>query len=271
MKNKLSLLLILVATLCLAIGLFVVYERQQPRVLLEVVWEAPHNRPKPGPITSWLRVFLQRPRQVDTFALNSSSSLPDFSSERVRNPDGTDALKVSWKGITTLNGPTLAYFNFIKGLTPGAHYAVTGAIRRENMDSTCRVEMTSLIFVGTTIKEGHRANETFFEVGRNTDWQPFALLVDESKMDFKLAGFVVNLQLNGPNTVEVRNLKFIQYPSGTNPLNLYPSFIEIGQRDGWVSAGITLLLLALGSAAFLVMHRRRRHERELRRIASLDS
>jgi hypothetical protein len=270
MKNKLSLLLIAFGMVCLLLGLFVLHQWRQPRVLAEVVWEAPHNRAKPGWIESWWGRFLQRPRQVDTYALNSSSSLPDFSSERVRQPDGTDEFKARWKGKTALGGPTLADFMFMKGLTPGAHYAVTGAIRRENLDSACCLQMTSLIFVGTVKKEGRIANQTFYNVDRNADWQPFALLVDESKMDFSLAGFLVNLQMSGPNTVEVRDLKFVQYSGTMDPLKLAPTSMTSGQIDGWIGAGFAVLLVALSGALFLVLRQQRR-EREMRRIASLDS
>ena len=150
--------------------------------------------------------------------------------------------------------------------------------------------MTSLIFVGTTTKEAHNANETYYEVGRNTDWQPFALLVDESKMDFSLAGFLVNLQLNGPNTVEVRNLKFVQYPDASIPpaaqatLTMPPATTLaqlsqiIAERErtyllyGWLFI-LGLFVLPFGIIVFYLIRRARRirHERELRRIASIDS
>jgi hypothetical protein len=264
MKNKLVLLSILAVIVGLGIGLFVIYERQC-RVLCDVVWEAPHAGIKTGANT----FGFHRPRQAYCMALTHNTTMPDYFCERVHAADGSDVLKITWKSTTSL-AAGISNLTFSRGLTPGAHYALIGAIRREDINSGCRMEMTSVAFSGTRIKKGYDANETFFEVERNADWQPFALRVDESKMDFSLASFSLNLQLNGPNTVELRDLKFVQYPNGTNPLDAHGSFMR-GQLNDSVIAEVALLLLTIGITGFIAIYRQQRHEREMRRIASLDS
>jgi len=270
MKVRALLTILLLGFLvCLGLGFVAVYEGQQPRVLCEVAWEAPHN--KSGLTASW---FEHRPRQVISRALSSSGgALPDLSAELVHDPDGTEALKTIWKGSTALGDEIV--FLHAQRLTPGVRYAFVGEIRRENTESDCRIGMNSLSFSGSTVndevREAHIADQTFFDVPQNSNWQPFALLVDESKLDFNYAAFAVTLSLGGPNAVYLRNLKFVQYSNGANPLNANPSLIRISQFDGWIGGGLALVLIGLGSVVFLVMHRRSRHERELRRIASLDS
>jgi len=271
MKNKLSLLLIVAIMVCIGIGFLVVYERQQPLVLCEVVWQAPPKETKSVLNSLW---FEHRPHQIFSRAL-AGGMLPDLSIELIHNPDATDALKTTWKGSTIL-GDGIAFLNPRK-LTPGAHYAFIGEIRRENINSDCRLGMNSLSYSSTTVndtvKQAHIASQTFFDVARNNDWQSFALLVDESRVDFNFAAFNVSLSLGGPNTFYLRNLKFVQYPNGTNPLRITPSFIEMSQPDIRVTSGFPLLFGITGLIVFFLIRRFRRirHERELRRIASLDS
>ena len=95
----------------------------------------------------------------------------------------------------------------------------------------------------------------------------------------------MNLQLGGPNTVYLRNLKFVQYPDGSLPAAqatlAMPHAITLAQLGQIMEERILytwlfilgLLVLPSGVIIFFLVRRARRirHERELRRIASLDS
>jgi hypothetical protein len=130
--------------------------------------------------------------------------------------------------------------------------------------------------------------------GSTPDWTPFWLPFDSSQQKSRLTSLVVNLNLADRGNVYLRNVRLVQYPDGTFPKSLAPSGTipppqplypaAVGEATRPASPGIDwksfllgaattgLALLAVTGLIFVSrLWQRRHHERELRRIASLDS
>jgi len=190
------------------------------------------------------------------------------------------------------------------------HYAVVGEIRYEDV-SKGELQMWSRFapedpgglasdfYTRTEAEEG--------PLGRlkgSSDWRPFWLPFDSSKIKTRLTRIGLSLSLADQGKVYVRNVKLVQYPNGIFPVSLAPSgripppqlpsgdsaFQEqnpsaqvpvVAPKESagidWKSfvlgvAATGVSLLACGGIIFISRRwNRRRHERELRRIASLDS
>lgn len=139
-----------------------------------------------------------------------------------------------------------------------------------------------------------------------SDWRPFWLPFDSSGIKGRLITLWVDGRLSDAGPIYLRHLKLVQYPDGAFPLSLAPSgqipkpevaaqeiaLSSAGQtpseqspvaesksaagidwKSFWLGVAATILLIAaVGSFSFLSRRlKRRRKERELRRIASLDS
>jgi len=114
------------------------------------------------------------------------------------------------------------------------------------------------------LMEGTRDWGTFF-LGFNRE---FAAQAQHSEL--KLKRLVLNVVMEGPGTVHVRHLKLVQYPEENTVTTFsfggmnWPSF-------GFGVATVGLVLFAAGGLLFISRRwNRRRHEHELRRMASLD-
>jgi hypothetical protein len=269
MKSKFfALVMALLATF---IALLLLWQSRQPKVLGEIVWEAPPNSPRPELLASWFQSSRQK---IISRALNPASSLPDLHSELVHDAVGKESLQVTWKGSTNL-GDGIAFFQRIK-MAPSSRYALVGEILYNSPGTTCRMDITTIRFYDTTkenrtIKEGRLVGESTLDVNPKQDWQPIILSVDQSKIDYNMAAFQVELECTGPVIIQLRNLKFIQYPGSGTPSFPINSSVEVTESSIWITASLFVLLLVLGSALFFAAKRRRRQERELRQMASHDS
>jgi biopolymer transport protein ExbD len=190
-------------------------------------------------------------------------------------------------------------------------YAVVGEIRYQNvsngyleMSSEFAPEdpggSSTWFYTRTEDDQG-----PFARLKGTSDWRPFWLPFDSSKIEnrTRLKRLQISLGLADEGTVYVRNVKLVQYPSETFPTPLAPSGtipppqlpsgesafqkqnpsaqvpVESKRTTGidWKSfllgmAATGMSLLAGGGIIFISRRwNRRRHERELRRIASLDS
>jgi hypothetical protein len=136
----------------------------------------------------------------------------------------------------------------------------------------------------------------------SSDWRLFWLPFDSSKIKTRLTRIGFSIRLADEGNVYVRNVKLVQYPSGTFPTLLapsgtipppylpsgYPAFQEqtpssqvpvepkrtfgIDWKSFLLGVVATGMFLLAGGGIIFISRRwqRRRHERELRRIASMD-
>jgi hypothetical protein len=126
------------------------------------------------------------------------------------------------------------------------------------------------------------------------DGRDFALPFDATDAKTKLVRLVMNLHLAGPGSVTLSDVKLVQYPDASTPASQPPATLSSSQTAhtpvqvttvpatpsgginwksfllGVAATGVSLLF---GGGIIFISRRwqRRRHERELRRIASLDS
>lgn len=167
------------------------------------------------------------------------------------------------------------------------NYAILGEVKYENVSPGSRLEMWSSF---TPLEQGDATAYPSWEDPVNKlegthDWREFRLPFDGTGMIKKLARLDVDLHLTGPGTVHFRNMRLVQYPPDGSPpasqalpmqLRAVTAIANPGGIDwksfllGVVTTGA--FLLAGGGIIFISRRwNRRRHERELRRIASLDS
>jgi hypothetical protein len=191
------------------------------------------------------------------------------------------------------------------------HYAIVGEIRYQNVSNgelTMSTEFapedpggsSTWFYTRTEADQG-----PFARLKGTSDWRPFWLPFDSSKIKNKtrLKRLMISLGLADEGTVYVRNVKLMQYPTETFPPLLAPNGtipppqlpsgepafqeqnpsaqvpVESPRTTGIDWKSFLLGIAATGASLFVgggiifISRRwnRRRHERELRRIASLDS
>lgn len=166
------------------------------------------------------------------------------------------------------------------------NYALVGEVKYENVPSGSYLQMLSFF---PPVEVGEPTAYPSFEVGSTGgldgthDWREFRLSFDGTGMTKKLAQLEMNLHLTGPGTVHLRNMRLVQYPDGPLPATQATAtqtpVVVAAESHGidWKSfflgvAATGVFLLAGGGIIFISRRwNRRRHEREMRRIASLDS
>jgi hypothetical protein len=228
-------------------------------------------------------------------------SSKDSSSGLVAIPGEADAWKLTQLGVTlwSLSNPPLS----------ATHFAVTGEIRYDSISSGyfelfanfVREEPDAIppsFTVRFTAQSGPLAR-----LQGSSDWRTFWLPFDSSREQSRLQGLVVNLPLADPGTgsISVRKVRLVQYPDGAFPASFASEAIPSPQPVSPVNApsqdsrpsapagieadsgidrksfllGIAttaFTLLLISGLGFLFRRLRQRHnERELRRIASLDT
>jgi hypothetical protein len=184
------------------------------------------------------------------------------------------------------------------------HYAIVGRLKYTNVSAGSYLEMLSYFapekeggaegwyFSRTLADAGPMAKLEGTDEGRD-----FILPFDASGTKTKLVRIVLNLHLGGPGAVELSDVKLVQYPDAPLPaaqaqspvadvkiqtpltLTQVGDLVDKQNKDAlrsiWFCLGVaaTGLFLLVGGGIIFVSRRwsRRRHERELRRIASLDS
>jgi len=219
------------------------------------------------------------------------------------DPDNplTFPLKITYDGTTELQLKLLPSYHdwqqfnesFARVVTH--HFAIVGEVKYEKVTPGGYLEMWSHF---ASPAPGY-PEEAYFTrtladsgpMGRldgTSDWREFCLPFDATGTKSKLARLEMNLHLTGPGTVHLRNMRLVQYPDGPLPATSAPSLLTLDQvsvqidqerisalRSIWFCLGIatTALTLLAGGGIIFISRRwnRRRHERELRRIASLDS
>jgi hypothetical protein len=176
----------------------------------------------------------------------------------------------------------------LEKLTAGS-YAILGEVRAEK-DATG----SSIVMWKNTENDNLPpvraldATGNTFDLKPSDAWQPFWIPFDtKTARPIRLG---VKLYLYGPGTFHFRNLRLVQYPdappapvavSASTPLTLAQMGEITDQKQAralriiWFCLGVVATGLSLAiftGFAFLIRRlRQKRHDRELRRIASLDS
>jgi hypothetical protein len=172
------------------------------------------------------------------------------------------------------------------------HYAFVGDVRYENVSPGSYLEMWSYFgspFPRAYPEAGAYFSRTLAENGPmgklegTHDWRAFWLPFDSTGATSTLKNVVLNLQMTGTGTVHLRKIRLVQYPHdsliATHVTPTRVPVIAAANSGGidWRSflLGVFTTGLALLSAKTIIFllqrWQRKLHERELRRIASLDS
>jgi hypothetical protein len=167
------------------------------------------------------------------------------------------------------------------------YYAIVGEVSYENVSYGSYLELGSYYAPST----GGYDPKVYYSrtladsgpMGRLeawSDWREFWLPIDASSAKTKLFRMDIMLHLTGAGKVHLQNLRVVRYPD--SPLPGEPPAIGVASKSGsvvinWQSfllgVAATGASLLFGGGIIFISRRwnRRRHERELRRIASLDS
>ncbi len=181
-------------------------------------------------------------------------------------PDGVQVFKTN---IDTVNADLLA---FTEPSSSSRHYMVTGEVRWENIVGHVSLTMgvANSNYAGTVgVASTPDGNKNW--TGTH-DWQPFTL---DCNMPPATGGQTPNqfiaemgVKSSGTGVLSVRNLRLWVYgasplPGPAQPAHFNPRSFSLG-----LAAGIVMCLLGV---RLQTMRRKSSHERELRRIASIDS
>lgn len=198
-------------------------------------------------------------------------------------------LKVEYQGA----GPyPLQLFNLPDELSGmqylGNHYAIVGEVRCEKATAGSYLEMNS--YFGSPFPRKYPEAGEFFSrttagegpMGKlqgTQDWREFWLPFDATGATERLRNVVLNLQLAGPGTVSLRKIRLVRYdgnPFGMAPAKAPENSSSAAAAISWNSfflgafAALAALFLVGGLVFGVKRLQKKQHERELRRIASLD-
>ena len=249
---------IFVIILCLGLGLQSV-QAQQEQIVMDLTWDSP-----------------------------AAVAAPD--AQLVLHPsEGPPVLIINGGGLAPYQA---TLFRIVAPKITTMHYAVIGEVGYRDAVSDSYLEMWSYfepVTPGGT--EGAYFSRTLAYSGPmgqlegESKLRPFVLPFDATGAKTKLTRLEINLHLaaktpeqmhSGIATILLRNLKLVQYPDGSLPVaqaSRVPGMTWAWLLSGTVSACLLLMLAGTGIIIFFLIRRskRIRHERELRRIASLDS
>jgi hypothetical protein len=199
------------------------------------------------------------------------------------------AFSVHYTGTSSLQQRLFYIPRLDVSLITTHHYAITGEVSYENVSPGSYLEMWSYFASpGPGYPEGAYFSRTLGNggpMGRldgTSTWREFWLPFDSTGTTSKLDHLEMNLHLTGPGTVHLRSLKLMQYPNGPAAADTptAASLALSNQGPSWaaliIGAGLLVGIAGCGlsvAAAFYLLQRKKReqHERELRRMASLDS
>jgi hypothetical protein len=213
--------------------------------------------------------------------------------EESSDPDNPLAfpLKITYDGPTELQLKLLPsyhdwqHFNESFAHVVTHHFAIVGEVRYEKVSPESYLEIWShFASPAPGYPEAAYFSRTLGEDGPmgklegTHDWREFRLPFDATGAKTKLVQLEMNLHLTGPGTVHLRNMRLVQYPDEGvgSPIHIPVESTRTTGIDwksfllGMAATGASLLV---GGGIIFISRRwnRRRHERELRRIASLDS
>lgn len=172
-----------------------------------------------------------------------------------------------------------------------SHYVITGEVAYQNLPDKSQLELVvSYLESGSHSLATNERNGPQGHLAGTSDFRPFMIRFSMPDPGRPLQ-LEINVVLCGGSTatnptssghletLSLRNLKLIQYPNPPEPIPAVTSPITSASSPGidwksfWIGMATSALAL-LGLAQLLLLARRWKrihHERELRRMASLDS
>jgi hypothetical protein len=182
---------------------------------------------------------------------------------------GADGIQVFKTEIVTEDGDLLAFDEFSNSTR---HYVVEGEARWENVNGQVSIAMgvSNSNYAGTVGIASTPDGKDKWEWTQ--DWKPFRLACDLQPAFHSANRFMAEMGLKrrGTGILYLRNLRLEVYgkdlPAAHDPGRMLGSFNFTSFGSG-LAAGILGCLLVV---RFYATRRKANHERELRRIASLD-
>ena len=183
--------------------------------------------------------------------------------------DGSQSLSVASSGADWNKRQLVDIPPALQRQVTAARFGVVGEAR----SNTPIVLTMGLGFVPRLGEKMDEIKEPSIDISRSQDWQPFEIQFDRGNSGYVLEHLNLWIDMYGVATSQFRNLRLVQYPTAfpiDSKLRAGGPFAWSSFLMGAIALGLTQLALA---ALFFGAQRwqHRRHEREMRRIASIDS
>lgn len=222
----------------------------------------------------------------------------DLSQQTDPNNILSRSLNIAYSGSAPLQWRLFTWTQGLGSISLSTHhYAITGEVSYEDVSPGSYLEMWSYFASPAPgYPEGAYFSRTLGDGGPmgkldgTSDWREFRLPFDSTGTTSEFKRVEMSLHLTGPGTVHLRNMMLVQYPDAPRPANVLASSGLVSVATDPTAAQPphansfdlrSFLFGALTTAAVLFvitfgifisrLWQRKQHERELRRIASLDS
>ena len=253
------------------------------KLVVPYPWTEVHTKLEPG-------------IQDGRFYFNDPGPQAHVEWAKMADEPGHFELKVTYSGSAPYTMQLLNLSETLVSRIHTRHYAYVGEVSYENAPAGSYLEMWS--YFGSPFPRNYPEAGAYFtraladsgpmgKLEGTHGWREFWLPFDSTGATSALKNLVLNLHLSGPGTVSIRKIRLVEYPDGPQS-SATPARAPVGSialpgaiaelegidwRSFLLGAGITgLVALCMAGMVFLLQRKQRKeHERELRRIASLDS